>query len=129
MMKSLRFQLKNPHSSWFNQLFHHLLRPGRSSASYKSQRREMLRRAARCVRPGGVVARDHKGAADAGEMRFSVFFCVISYQPKYIYIYTYIYIHIYIYNYPGSPGLLFFCLCYQNMFFRGNGILIGQHPT
>ena len=97
MMKSLRFQLKNPHSSWFNQLFHHLLRPGRSSASYKSQRREMLRRAARCVRPGGVVARDHKGAADAGEMRFSVFFCVISYQPKYIYIYIYIYIHIYIY--------------------------------
>jgi hypothetical protein len=93
-MKSLRFQLKNPHSSWFNQLFHHLLRPGRSSASYKSQRREMLRRAARCVRPGGVVARDHKGAADAGEMRFSVFFCVISYQPKYIHTYIYIYIYI-----------------------------------
>jgi hypothetical protein len=45
------------------------------------------------------VARDHKGAADAGEMRFSVFFCVISYQPKYIHTYIYIYIHICIYIY------------------------------
>ena len=120
MMKSLRFQLKNPHSSWFNQFFHHLLRPGRSSASYKWQRREMLCRAARCVRPGGVVARDHKGAADAGEMRCSFFF--VSFH-----ISLYIYI---IYNiYPGSPGLLFFVYVIEILFFRGNGILIGQHPT